>query len=115
MSTNIHFLATRDIIVVKTGQQDKQEIYFDPVWQTFTQVTRELMDSGDPIQGYKDYILRECSRDEILDVYAEDDYFEERGPVGTRVYNAGKEHVAEFEAWLEMCEEEGYTVIPEPW
>lgn len=114
MSTNIHFAAEREIIVVKTGQRRTQRIDFDRVWQTPTRVTYEIM-AGDPIQGYKDHILNERSRDEILDVYAEDDYFEERGPVGTRVYNAGKEHVAEFEAWLEMCEAEGYTVIPEPW
>ena len=113
MSTNIHFAAEREIVVVKTGQTRIQRINFENVWQTPTRVTHELM-AGDPIQGYKDYIL-DRSKDEILDVYAEDDYFEERGPVGTRVYNAGKEHVAEFEAWLEMCEEEGYTVIPEPW
>lgn len=114
MSTNIHFEAQREVIVVKTGQTRIQRINFDRVWQTPTRVTRELM-AGDPIQGYKDWILRECSRDEILDVYAEDDYFEERGPVGTRVYNSGKEHVEEFEAWLEMCEEEGYTVQAEAW
>lgn len=113
MSTNMHFAAEREIIVVKTGRRRLQRINFDRVWQTPTSVTREIM-AGDPIQGYKDWILSR-GKDEILDVYAEDDYFEERGPVGTRVYNAAKEHVAEFEAWLEMCEEEGYTVLPEPW
>lgn len=113
MSTNIHFAAEREIVVVKTGQKDIQRIYFDPVWQTPTQVTYEIM-KGDPIQGYKDYIL-ERSRDEILEVYAEDDYFEERAPVGQQIYNVGKDHVARFDEWLAMCEAEGYTVIPEPW
>ena len=114
MSTNIHFAAEREVVVVKTGKTDIQRIYFDPVWQTPTQVTYEIM-KGDPIQGYRDWILRECSRDEILDVYAEDDYFEERAPVGQRIYNVGKDHVARFDEWLAMCEAEGYTVIPEPW
>jgi hypothetical protein len=109
----MHFAAEREIIVVKTGQKRIQRINFDDVWQTPTIVTRELM-AGDPVQGYKDWILSR-GRDEMVAVYAEDDYFEERAPVGTRIYNAAKEHVAEFEAWLEMCEEEGYTVIPEPW
>ena len=114
MSTNIHFLAEREIIVVKTGQKDIQRIYFNSVWQTPSRVTRELMD-GDPIQGYKDWILRECSHDEILAVYADDDYFEERAPVGQRIYNSGKEHVDAFEEWLDMCEQEGYTVTAEAW
>lgn len=114
MSTNIHFLATRDIVVAKTGQHEVQEIHFDRVWQTPTRVTRELMD-GDPIQGYKDWILLECSHDEILNVYAEDDIFEEGEPVGTTIYNTGKEHVEAFEEWLAMCEKSGYTVTAEAW
>jgi hypothetical protein len=114
MSTNMHFAAEREVLVVKTGRTATQRINFDRTWQTPTRVTNEIM-AGDPIQGYKDWVLREHSRDQILDVYAEDDYFEERGPIGTRVYNAAVEHVAEFEAWLEMCEAEGYTVVAEPW
>lgn len=114
MSTNIHFVAHREINVVKTGKTQTQEIKFSE-WQTPTRVTREIMNSTDPIQAYKNYILTECSRDEELPIYAEDDVFGEGTPIGVDVYNNGKEHVAQFEEWLNMCEEEGYTVVAEAW
>ena len=113
MSTNIHFLATRDIIVVKTGKQDKQEIYFDRVWQTPTRVTLEII-KNDPIQGYRDYILNECSEDREYEIYAEDDIFCET-PIGTETYNPGREHLEEFDAWVRECEESGYTIQAEAW
>lgn len=112
MSTNIHFSATRDVVVVKTGKKSKQETSFN-VWQTPTRVTLEIM-KGDPIQGYKDWVLSEWSEDEELEVFADDDVFCET-PIGTKIYNAGKEHVEAFEEWLAMCEEEGYEVRAEAW
>ena len=114
MSTNIHFIATREVQVLKTGIITTQEISFRE-WQTPTRVTWEIMDSSDRVQAYKDWILRECSHDEEEDVFAEDDIFGEDEPIGKRIYNAGKEHVAEFEEWIKMCEEEGYTVVAEAW
>ena len=114
MSTNIHFVAQREIQVVKTGKTSIQEIKFNE-WQTPTRVTWEIMDSSDRIQAYKDWILRECSRDEEFPVYAEDDVFGEGEPVGKEIYNAGKEHLEQFEEWLKMCDEEGYTVVAEAW
>ena len=113
MSTNIHFHAEREIIVVKTGQKDIQRINFEQVWQTPTRVTLEIM-KGDPIQGYKNWVLSEWSEDEELEVFADDDVFCET-PIGTKIYNAGKEHVEAFEAWLTMCDEEGFEVRAEAW
>ena len=43
-------------------------------------------------------------------MFAEDDLFEEGEPIGTKVFNAGKEHVEEFRAWIKDVEEEGFTV-----
>lgn len=114
MSTNIHFSASREIQVIKTGKISTQTIDFRE-WQTPTRVTWEIMRSEDPIQAYKDWILRECSHDEEEDVFEEDDIFGEGEPIGKRIYNAGKEHIAEFEEWLKMCAEEGYVVATEAW
>jgi hypothetical protein len=114
MSTNIHFIATREIKVIKTNKISIQEIRFNE-WQTPTRVTREIMESNDPIEAYKDWILRECSRDEEFPIYAEDDIFGQREPVGRQIYNAGKEHLEQFNKWLKMCDEEGYTVVAEAW
>ena len=114
MSTNIHFIAHREIKVIKTGRVSVQEIQFDEL-QTPTCVTHEIMASADRAQAYKDWVLRECSIDEEFDVFAEDDIFEEREPVGKTIYNAGKEHIEAFEKWLTLCAEEGYEVRAEAW
>ena len=114
MSTNIHIVAQREIKVVKTGKTAVQEIHF-PEWQTPTRITWEIMESADRIQAYKDWILRECSRDEEQLIYAEDDIWGEHEPIGKTIYNDGKDHIAQFEEWLAMCEEEGYTVVVEAW
>lgn len=114
MSTNIHFKATRKIVVKKTKKRDIQTIYFNE-WQTPTRVTYEIIRSKNPIQAYKDWVLTECSRDEKLPVYADDDFLQERDPVRIEVYNAGKEHVAQFEEWIREAEEQGYTVEAEAW
>lgn len=115
MSTNIHFIATREVQVIKTGKINTQEIKFNE-WQTPSDVTRKIMASADPVQAYKDWILTECSIDVETDVFDEDDIiFQDRDPIGKEVFNAGKEHVAEFEQWLNMCSEEGFEVRAEAW
>ena len=106
MSTNIHFFGEREVQVSKTGKITTQ---------TTTRVTWDIMESADKVQTYKDWVLRECSRDEEFPVYAEDDVFSEGDPIGVEIYNAGKEHLAKFEEWLKMCEEEGFEVRAEAW
>lgn len=113
MSTNIHFRAQREILVIKTGRQEIQHVYFDQ-WQTPTEVTLRLMRSHDPIAAYRDWILS-MGRDEELGLYAEDDPFEEREPVGKMIYNASQDHVDEFDQWICTCQAEGYTVSAEAW
>lgn len=114
MSTNIHFVATREVKVVKTNRVTTQEIKFNEL-QTPTRVTWEIKDSADPIQAYRDWVLRECSRDEEFPIYAENDVFGEDEPIGVEIYNAGKEHIEKFDEWLKMCAEEGYEVRAEAW
>lgn len=114
MSTNIHFEATRQVQVVKTGKIVEQKIHFN-VWQSPTRVTMRIMDSPDPVQAYKTWILEECSEDQFMPIYADDDIFGEREPIAKEVYNPGKEHVESFEEWIKVCEEEGYTVQAHAW
>lgn len=114
MSMNIQFFGVREVQVVKTGKISKQEIRFDQL-QTPTRVTYEIMESADKVQTYKDWVLRECSVDEEFPLYAEDDVFGEKDPIGVEIYNAGKEHISKFDAWVKMCEEEGFEVQAEVW
>lgn len=115
MSTNIHFFGTRKIKVISTGRVSTQQIVFDAVYQTPTRVTWDIMNTEPSVRPitYKEWVLRECSIDEELDVFAEDDIWCEREPIGKQIYNEGKEHIKKFDAWLKMCEEEGFEVQTE--
>lgn len=115
MSMNIKFLATRKVTFkAKDGKrrQSTQSEYFRE-WQTPTEVTYKIKASPNPEEAYKEYILNHCSRDRFIKVYANNDIFEEREPTGTRVYNEGKEHIEEFNSWLESMHDQGYTVSVE--
>ena len=105
---NILIEARRQVQVVKTGKTSEQCITFD-AWQTPTTITHDIVLSQHPASVYKAWV-NVYAEDETVDVFAEDDPFEERDPIGTETFNASKEHVAEFDNWLKMCEEEGYEV-----
>lgn len=108
MSMNLRVEAERDVIVCFNNQHDVQRTSFE-VWQTPTAVTYTILESSDPAGWYKAWVL-ENSRDEDMITYAEDDPLCEREPVETTVYNAGREHVEQFDAWLQKMEENGWTV-----
>ena len=108
MSMNIMIEGRRQVQVINTGKISEQRIIFN-VWQTPTSITKEIIISRFPASVYKDWVLS-ISEDKTVEVFAEDDYYEERDPISTKIENFGKEHVAEFEDWLKMCESEGYDV-----
>ena len=112
MSMNIFITASRKITFKKKdGRRSSsiQTVVFS-TYQTPTRVTYEILESTNPAQTYIDYILAECSVDEEEPVFADDDIYGEGKPVGIEIYNAGKEHVEEFKAWIAQVEEDGFTV-----
>lgn len=116
MSTNIHIYAKRDIFVLSTNRNDVQTIEFAWKWQTPTIDTQKIMESPDSIQAYKDWVMtRKCSVAREEPEYADDDYFQEKEPIGVKIVNEGKEHIRCFEEWLQMCSENGYNVYFEAW
>jgi hypothetical protein len=112
MSMNIFIYAARWVNFKKKNGKRSGGIQSSEfrALQTPTQVTYEILESNDPAQTYIDWVLAECSQDEIEPVFAEDDIWQEGEPVGTRVWNHGKEHVEEFRAWIKDVEENGFTV-----
>lgn len=113
MSTNIYIMATRDVIVKKTGKSAQQQLKFN-AWQTPTTSTAKIMEKRDKIQAYKDWVLS-VSKDKIINVYAEDDIWREYDPVATQVINEGEEHIKRFDEWLDDCEQNGYDVEIVAW
>lgn len=116
MSTNIHIYGKRDILVVRTQKLEVQTIKFKFAWQSSTADTRKIMQCEDKIQAYKDWIMSsQFAIDREEHVYADDDIFHENSPIGTKIVNDGKEHIALFDEWLDMCNENGYGVYFEAW
>lgn len=113
MSTNIHIIGKRDVMVIKTGKVSEQTIKFG-AYQTPTKVTFEIMKADDKVKAYKDWVLS-VSVDEEQPVYADDDIFQEGEPVGTETYNYGREHLVEFDKWVKNVTDEGYEVEFEAW
>jgi hypothetical protein len=112
MSMNILITASRKVTFKKKDGKrggEIQTVKFDAL-QTPTEVTFKILHSADQAKTYIDWVLAECSQDHISPVYAEDDIFQEGEPVGTEVWNHGKEHVEEFRAWIKDVEENGFTV-----
>ena len=116
MSRNIRIEARRIIQVVKTGAIDTQTTEFD-VWQTPTRVTWDIMNPESVdlrLQAYRDWVISACE-DEIENVYAEDDPFQECNPVGTVVINFGRDHISKLDEWLRLVELEGWEVEVVAW
>lgn len=115
MSINIHFIGYRDIMVVKTGKTEIQTCKFDGVLQTPSDVTNRIMKAENPFQEYVDWVLAKFDRIETEPVYADDDIFNEREPVGYEEFNFGREHINDFHEWLDFSTKAGYNIMPEAW
>jgi hypothetical protein len=105
---NLHLIGEREVTVKKTGHTSIQHVRFD-LYQTPTDVTKEAIRGNDPKGVYVAWVLSH-SDDEQVARYADDDCFSEGEPVGFDTYNAGVEHIKELEAFLNMCDHEGYDV-----
>ena len=114
MSTNIHFEAHRDILVIKTGKQEIQSARFKEVWQTPTDVTRKIMKAKDHFQAYRDWVM-EGQEDQREPLYAPGDIFHEGPIVGYETFNYGVEHLKDFDGWLKMMQEDGYEIEVNAW
>lgn len=108
MSTNLYIFAQREIEVVKTGSRQTQREEYRDVWQTPTRNTEKIMQAEDKKQAYIDWVLS-TSKDEFVNTYAYEDVFCDN-PIGTKVYNSGKEHLIDFIAWCNYMEKDGYEI-----
>ena len=108
MSMNIYISGTREVKVIKTGQIINQTLKF-AAYQTPTEVTYKILESADPGQAYKDWVL-ELGDDVVVPVYADHDIFHEEAPIGSKIENYYKDHVKEFDEWVDNSIKNGYTI-----
>lgn len=113
MSMNVHIVGEREILIPSVNKKDIQRIRFGCV-QTPTKVSYEILNSKNPIKEYKDWVLNRF-KDEVENVYADDDIFCERDPIGTKIHNFGKFHIQELEEWISFVESDGYVIGLEVW
>lgn len=113
MSMNVHIVGEREIFIPSVNKKDIQRVNFGCV-QTPTKVSYEILNSENPIKEYKDWVLSRFE-DEVEDVYADDDIFCERDPIGTEIHNFGKIHTQELEEWISSAESNGYVIGLEVW
>jgi hypothetical protein len=108
MSTNLHLYAKREILIVKTGKLDTQSIHYD-LYQTPTKVTEKCLKSENILQTYFDYVMS-ISKDEVEDVYAEDDVFSEKSPIGKKIVNYSVDHIKSLNDFILDITSNGYEI-----
>ena len=108
MSMNLHVMGSREVTVNATGATSLQYIKFD-LNQTPTKVTYAILSSDNHIQAYRDWVASDRYEYEEP-VYAQDDIWEEREPIGTRTVCDADEHLREFDEFIAQCQKEGYTL-----
>ena len=122
MSTNIQFIATREIKYKdKSGcwKNTTQDDRFYEVYQTPTSMTYAIHKSSNKVQAYVDWVrtISENWNEEVhvYDYYGEMDENFEYPVIGTKVVNRGEEHIKLFLEWVEAREVEGFTIQTEVW
>jgi len=114
MYTNFHIIAKRDIFVVNTGCFEVQEINCNFIWQSPSRITYKIIHSSNKMQAYIDWVLS-ISKDVEEKVYAEDDIFEERDPIATRIINHGEDHIERLFDWCNNVAYAGCELHFESW
>jgi len=111
MSMNVYITAERKITFEKKDGKLNSGIQTEKfgVVQTPTDVTYEIVAKDDPIQAYKEYV-KSLSNPETKPVFANDDIFGERDPIGETTWDWTEDHLKEFDEWLDRMDEGGYTV-----
>lgn len=97
MSMNLHVNAELNA-QTKIGKKIITE-KFD-LWQTPTDITQQALKSNDVLSFYKNWVLSITEETEI-DVYADDDFFYQRPPIGKETIHEGKDHLKELDQWIE--------------
>jgi hypothetical protein len=105
-------IAEREIIVKKTGKEEIQYVeLFDCLPEPNAVEIEEILKSADPVKAYINLLFKDAEgKDCEVPVYAEDDIWEEREPVGTKIINTQKEYAEEVEKKVEEYLEEGWDV-----
>jgi hypothetical protein len=108
MSMNILFKASREIQVVRTGAYDIQVTTFE-VWQTPTDATKRIAGAAHPAAEYMAWVMEQSDALYEQRMFADDDVWLEH-PIGHEIVDPRKDHLDEFNAWLDEMSVGGWVV-----
>lgn len=110
MSMNLHVQAKRPSKVIVKGieQNSEERINFD-LWQTPTKVTYDILAQDDKLQAYIEWI-KSISEDRQWPIYADDDIFGKKGPIGFETINDGNIHIKLLMEWIKYCNIGDFTI-----
>ena len=91
--------------VNKTGKEFKHEVHIE--LRTTPNASRLILASPDVAEAYFEWILAHTHIYNV-EIFADDDLFEEGDPIGVKVVNDGEDHVAEIKAAMAQCIEDGF-------
>ena len=104
MSMNICLKAVSKGLFIPQNNNLETEVmervnFFD-CFQTSTSITREITGSDNPLNVYKEWMLKHFDEDVKIPVFAEDDIFSEHEPIGFEIENICKDHLKELDEFL---------------
>jgi hypothetical protein len=105
-------IAERDIIVKRTGKHEVQQVeLFDCLPEPSNTELNSILESADPVKAYIDWLFKDAEGAEYEEpIYADDDIWQERPPIGTRTVNARKEHAEMVKSKVDSYIKEGWDV-----
>lgn len=101
MSINIVMTAIREVVSTATGRKSVQRVDI-PVWQTPTDVTYQIIKSGNPAKAYAEW-AKNLTGDEEIPIESDGD-----DPV---YFNAGRTHAAEFLLKVRNFKHDGFDIV----
>lgn len=109
MSMNVYIEFEREVLVISTQKVEMQRVIYS-LWQTPTDVSYSIIESANPFEVYSDYVLS-VSGEQKFPIYADDDLFCQREPIGTETIHEGKYHLEELKEDIEGYKKSGYVAV----
>jgi hypothetical protein len=112
MSMNIYITAVREIYIPNIDKFSIQQITFDDVWQTPTDITRKILAHPDLPTQLDEYRSWVRSRGTIrhFPIYHENDHFSEGPILRFEEFDEAEHQIQQLNTWIDFCQQEGYSI-----
>lgn len=105
MSLDLHLIASRMCTVNKTGKEFEHVVRIE-LLET-PNASRLILASPNIVEAYCEWVLEHTHVYDV-EIFADNDLFEEGDPIGVRTVNHGEEHIADLRATMAQCVKDGF-------